>query len=97
MYKRSGHYENRSRFICLRCEKENLLAVGIHRKQQKERLHVKNLFCLNCNCYTYNVEVRSCDMYKDIEKEVGVLKRKYYAEYSLLGNLEKYQLVQEVC
>lgn len=66
-----------SRFICLKCKKNNLVGAGIQRGKQREKYHVKDLFCINCKERTKNIEVR----YKDDENDIfayGMQIRKNY-------------------
>lgn len=75
---RYGNPKKRSQFICLRCLQLNQLGDGIQRSHQRERLHVKDLTCINCKCITKNIEVRHCDWIEDIKEEAARLHIKYY-------------------
>lgn len=46
MCKRNGHPERSSKFICLRCLKENQVGDGIPRIKTKEKGHIKDIVCL---------------------------------------------------
>lgn len=73
-----------SRFICIWCGKENLVGSGIQRQQIKEKYHIKNLFCINCNRKTPNVEVRNCDMYDEILEKVPELLEQHPIRETIL-------------
>lgn len=75
-----GNPKKQSRFICLKCRRENCIATGIQRKSQREKGHIKDLFCLVCNTETKNIEIRYCDNYLDIMRKVPGLHKKYYGE-----------------
>ena len=75
----------RSRFICLWCQEENMLGRDLQRSKIRERLHIKNMYCIRCKCKTPNVEVRSCDYFKDIMEEVPDLALKYPKVETILG------------
>lgn len=76
--RRNGNPKMKSRFICLNCGKENMIGNGIQRGNQREKHHVKNLFCLNCGRTTQNVEVRYCDNYAEVLEIVPELREEYY-------------------
>lgn len=63
MCKRNGHPERSSKFICLRCLRENQVGGGIPRQNTKEKDHVKDIICLctHLEMKTKNLEVRWCD------------------------------------
>ena len=68
-----------SRFICLKCGELN--GIEIIRKQQREKLHIKDLTCNSSKCngrITHHVEVRGCDWLDDIKMEVPNLHNQYY-------------------
>lgn len=75
-----GNPKKKSRFICLKCQKENCLADGIQRKCQREKWHIKDIFCLSrgCGMKTKNVEIRHCDDFLEIMSKVPELHTKYY-------------------
>lgn len=50
MCKRNGNSKRNSRFICLRCLKENTVGAGMSRPNTKEKDHVKDIVCL-CTHY----------------------------------------------
>lgn len=76
---RIGNPKKKSKFICLKCMKQNQLGDGIQRKQQREFLHIKDLYCVNCKETTKNVEVRFCDFLPKVKEEVPRLHDKYYS------------------
>lgn len=75
---KSGNPKRSSRFICLSCMTENQLAQGIQRKLQREKYHVKNLYCLKCRTETKNIELRYCDSYEDVFDKALKIRSKYY-------------------
>lgn len=75
-----GNPKKQSRWICLRCLKENRVGEGIQRgRKQREKFHIKDLSCL-CNSLepTKNVEVRYCDSFKEIMDKAEELHNEYY-------------------
>lgn len=69
---RMGNPKKQSRFICLRCLKQNHIGDGIQRfGRQRPIEHEKDLYCLNCKIVTQNMEVRYCDDYEEtLEKAI---------------------------
>lgn len=45
--RRSNKPKRKSRFICIRCMKENMVGSGIQRSNQREKEHIKDLTCIN--------------------------------------------------
>ena len=39
---------------------------GIQRKSQREKFHMKDLFCCHCNMKTRHMEIRHCDWLEKI-------------------------------
>lgn len=56
------------------------MVTGIQRKQQREKGHIKDLFCLNCRCITKNIEVRYCDSYDEIYELAKIKRENYYTD-----------------
>ena len=77
---RSGNENKSSRFICLRCLKQNYVGAGIQRPNTKEIDHVKNLSCLcvRMKDKTKNLEVRWCDDFKERMERATEIQNKYY-------------------
>ena len=69
---RMGNPKKQSRFICLRCLKQNHIGDGIQRfGRQRPIEHEKDLYCLNCKIVSQNLEVRYCDDYEEtLEKAI---------------------------
>ena len=67
---------NFSRFICLECEKENMIGNSLQRRRQREKYHIKDLYCPICKKLTKNVEVRSCDQFDKVVLQIPYLQRK---------------------
>lgn len=84
MCKRNGNPRRKSRFICLRCMKENQLGDGIqHGKHQRSKWHIKDLTCFNPKCagmITKNIEVRFCDDYGEVFNKAIEIRGEYYDE-----------------
>ncbi|RHP24422.1 hypothetical protein DWZ63_10740 [Clostridium sp. AF34-13] len=82
MCKRNGHPERSSKFICLRCLRENQVGSGIPRSNTKEKDHVKDIICLctHLEMKTKNLEVRWCDDMGERMRRAMQLKSKYYDE-----------------
>lgn len=78
---KNGNPKHASRFICMKCMQENMLARGIQRKQQREKFHIKDLTCILCGgIETKNMEVRYCDDYKDIYAKALEKRENYYID-----------------
>ena len=80
MYKRNGHPDHSSRFICLRCLKENKVGDGIPRLRLKEKDHIKDLACLctGLKYVTENLEVRYCDDFNERMKRAREIQSEHY-------------------
>lgn len=77
---KNGNPKYASRFICMRCMSENMLARGIQRQRQRERKHVKDLYCLKCREVTKCIEVRFCDSYEEIFEAAKIKRENYYID-----------------
>lgn len=73
---RTINTKQRSRFICLQCECENHVGEYIQRPIQREKYHIKDLYCIYCKDTTKNIEVRSCDTYEKVQAQIPYLQRK---------------------
>ena len=83
MYRNKYKYgtpEKSSRFICLRCQNINHIGDGIQRRRQKEKYHIKDLFCLNCQEVTKNMEIRWCDDLDEISHRAEEISEMYYTK-----------------
>lgn len=82
MCKRNGNPKHSSRFICLRCLKENGVGDGIPRPKTKEIDHIKDITCLcvGLQIKTKNLEVRWCDNFTERMERAVELKPRYYDE-----------------
>lgn len=80
MKTRGTYSDFQSRFICLKCGKENSVGAGIYRRRQREKFHVKDLTCLTCGEVTKNVEIRNCDFEMEIREKVPELAKAYYGQ-----------------
>lgn len=103
MYKRSGNPDHSSRFICLRCLKENKVGDGIPRPNLREKNHIKDLTCL-CTGLIYkteNLEVRYCDSFDERMERAKEIQCKHYDENgNYVGKreniLKQYRIESEV-
>lgn len=73
-----GNPKRKSRFICLKCMKENMVGQGIQRYNQREMNHIKDLYCIYCKIVTKNLEVRHCDIFTDKMEYAIILQKEYY-------------------
>lgn len=82
MYKRKGSPKRSSRFICLRCLKENYVGSGISRPNTKEKDHKKDLCCMctNFEVKTKNLEVRWKDNFDERMEYAKKIRSEYYDE-----------------
>ena len=87
MYKnKNGNPKRSSRFICLYHMGENQLGAGIQRTKQREKFHVKDLYCPVCFKITKCTEIRWCDTYDEIFNKAVELREEYYPEET--GNIK---------
>ena len=75
---RMGNPKKKSRFLCLKCMKLGI--EGIQRKSQREKGHIKDLYCFNCNTETKHIEVRYCDWLEEIKEQAEKLHIEYYGK-----------------
>ena len=73
-----GNPKKKSSFICLKHLGINYVGEGIQRERQREKWHLKDLFCLECQCTTKNLEIRYCDDYLEMFDRATSLQREYY-------------------
>ena len=78
MVMRMGNPQKASRFICCKCKQMNRVGEGIQRKYGREKGHVKDLYCLNCDEVTKNVEVRYCDVIETLQDKVDSVHDEFY-------------------
>lgn len=58
---------------------ENYIGAGIQRgNHQREKFHIKDMYCICCDDVTKNIEVRWCDDYLEIFEKALKLREKYY-------------------
>lgn len=58
-----------------------MVSLGIQRgNKQREKGHIKDLYCLSCSDITKNMEVRYCDDYLDVMDKAIQLHKEYYGE-----------------
>lgn len=51
-----------------------------YREEQREKGHIKDLYCLSCSDITQNIEVRYCDDYLEVMDKAIQLYKEYYGE-----------------
>jgi len=73
-----GNPKKTSSFICLKCLQIGI--SGIQRKSQREKFHVKDLFCYNCQTETKHIEIRHCDWLEEIKDKAKDLHIEYYGK-----------------
>ena len=76
---KNGNPKRQSRFICLSCLQENKLAQGIQRKSQREKFHIKDLYCLSCGKICKCVEIRFCDSFNEVMNKAKEMSKMYYS------------------
>jgi chromatin remodeling complex protein RSC6 len=78
---KNGNPKKKSRFICCKCLQENMIGTGIQREhKQREKNHVKDLYCLEDKEVTKNLEVRYCDIFEEMMDKASELHIEYYGE-----------------
>lgn len=76
-----GNRKRVSRFICCKHLGENYIGSGIQRYgHQREKFHCKDLFCLQCNEITKNLEIRWCDDYLEVYEMAQQIRSCYYTD-----------------
>lgn len=76
-----GNPKKSSRFICLSHIGENYVGSGIQRGRfQREKKHIKDLYCCQCKKVTKNLEVRYCDDFQKMMDASFDLHFKYYSD-----------------
>ena len=79
MCKRNGNPKRSSRFLCVKHLGENYLGAGIQRgRKQREKYHIKDLYCLKCKEVTKCIEIRWCDIYDEVYEKAVEIREKYY-------------------
>ena len=56
----------------------NEIGNGIQRNNQREKGHIKDLYCLQCQDTTKNLEIRYCDSFDEMMQKAEELHREYY-------------------
>ena len=73
-----GNPKRSSQFICLFHIGINQIGNGIQRGNQREKGHVKDLYCLQCQDVTKNLEIRYCDSFEEMMGKAEKLHKEYY-------------------
>lgn len=76
MCKKNRNPKRKSEFYCIKCG--NKIMDGIQRLSQREKCHVKDLYCYVCKEDVKAVEVRYCDDEREILDKIPELREKYY-------------------
>ena len=53
---------------------------GIQLKSQREKFHLKELFCICCQMETKHIEIRHCDWLEEIKDKAEKLHIEYYGK-----------------
>lgn len=77
---KNGNPKKCSRFICLHCLQENFVVDGLQRRHQRPNNHVKDVWCLDCNIISKNLEVRFCDDFNEKMEVARQIRNEYYSE-----------------
>lgn len=78
-----GTPKRASRFLCIKHMGENFLGAGIQRgKRQREKYHIKDLYCPICGSIEKCIEIRWCDTYEDVYNKAMKIREEYYIEES---------------
>lgn len=81
---RTNRVRWQSNFICLKCgESKYSLLNGIARNKVREKGHIKDGYCSQCEERTKQLEVRYCDWLQEISELVPELHNKYYVEINV--------------
>lgn len=78
---KNGNPKRSSRFLCIKHLGENYLGAGIQRGgKQREKYHIKNLFCPVCGDVEKCMEIRYCDTYEEIYARMLKIRSNYYID-----------------
>lgn len=77
---RFGNPKKKSQFYCLKHLGINHLGDGIQRTRQRERWHIKDLYCPVCNDTVKCLEIRHCDWLEEIKDKAEKLHVEYYGK-----------------
>ena len=85
-----GNPKKMSKFICLKHCGENHVLDGLQRGgHQREKKHIKDAFCIECQDITKNLEVRWCDDYKErMEWAIEICGDFYDSEGNYIGKYD---------
>lgn len=73
--------KKQSRFLCLKCGSMDGCIEGIQRNgHEREKYHIKDLWCCNCKETTHCLEIRHNDYFPDMRGKAEQLHRKFYGE-----------------
>ena len=68
----------------------NIGIEGIQRKSQREKFHIKTLYCVFCKEDVKHIEIRYCDWIEEVKIEAEKLHKKYYKNNANTTNQSKY-------
>ena len=73
--------KKQSRFLCLKCGRTDGCVEGIQRNgHEREKYHIKDLWCCYCKETTHCLEIRYKDYLPDMIEKAEQLHEKYYGE-----------------
>ena len=75
-----GNPKKKSRFYCLKHLDINHLGDGIQRVKQREKGHIKDLYCPVCRETVKNLEIRHCDWLEEIKERAEKLHIEIYGK-----------------
>lgn len=75
-----GNPKKKSQFICLKHLGINHLGDGIQRGNQREKGHVKDLYCTVCMEDVKCLEIRHCDWLEEMMDKAEKLHIEYYGK-----------------
>ena len=75
---RMGNPKKKSQFICLKHLGINHLGDGIQRGNQREKGHVKDLYCPVCMEDVKCLEIRHCDWLEEMMNNAEKLHKEIY-------------------
>ena len=73
-----GNPKKKSYFYCLKHLGINHLGDGIQRGNQREKGHIKDLYCPQCREAVKCIEIRHCDWIEEIKERAEKLHKEIY-------------------
>lgn len=76
-----GNPKKKSSFVCLRCKRKDGTIDGIQRLHgQREKMHVKDMYCCHCKMEIKALEIRYNDYLPELEEVIEELHEEFYGE-----------------